>query len=165
MVDMLEPVHVIEEVSRRRPTASRPKVPRSHASDSVSVALRAPLRLSHALRLHALPPQCADHGQLAGRSGAVLVAAAAKVATVCGHHSRRRRALGELAEHETTPSISQLAADPLDTYACSLAGCGVGSLQSATAPPSSGARADARAASRRVAAVAQHQLYYIYKAL
>ena len=39
--------------------------------------------------------------------------AAAKVATVCGHHSRRRRALGELAEHETTPSISQLAGPPL----------------------------------------------------
>ena len=53
------------------------------------------------------------NAELAGRNGAVLVVAAAKVATVCGHHSRRRRALGELAEHETTPSISQLAADPL----------------------------------------------------
>ena len=69
-----------------------------------------PLRLT---RYKAPAVAAADHGQLAGRSGAVLVAAAGKGSASCGHHSRRRRAPGELAEHETTPSISQLAADPL----------------------------------------------------
>ena len=55
----------------------------------------------------------ADHRELDGRSGAVLVAAAVKDLMVCGHHSEIVKSTSHLREHETTPSISQLAADPL----------------------------------------------------
>ena len=38
----------------------------------------------------------ADHRELAGRSGAVLVAAAGKGLAVCGHHSAQKFALGHI---------------------------------------------------------------------
>ena len=52
---MLEPVHVIEEVSRRRPsiTPEGPTQPRQRQRVGGSARSAAP----HALRLHALPPQ------------------------------------------------------------------------------------------------------------
>ena len=49
----------------------------------------------------------ADHRELAGRSGAVLVAAAGKGLAVCGHHSAQKFALGLLREQPNSPSLSQ----------------------------------------------------------